>query len=63
MHELATRLISEIAAARAAIAASYVRLWQQPGGGPSSTPGASDGGQAEVDSKARDDADGETSSE
>jgi hypothetical protein len=27
MHDLATRLMNEIASARAAIAASYVRLW------------------------------------
>ena len=27
MHDLATRLMNEIASARAAIAVSYVRLW------------------------------------
>ena len=61
MHDLATRLMNEIAAARSAIAASYVRLWQQPGGGPSSTTSASEGGHADVDSTAGDDADGEVS--
>lgn len=51
MHDLATRVMTEIASARAAVAASYLRLWN---GLDREAPAASGGPQRDQGEAARD---------
>ena len=62
MHDLATRLMNEIASARAAIAASYLRLWHDLDRSPPTQSGRSQGDHGEVPGNAPADADPEGSS-
>lgn len=62
MHDLATRLMNEMASARAAIAASYVRLWHGTDRGLPPGPGESprDQGEPAGDTPAEPDQEGST---
>ena len=62
MHDLATRLMNEMASARAAIASSYLRLWHGTDLDLPPGPGESSGDQAELapDTRAEPDQKGST---
>ena len=61
MHDLATRLINEIASARASIVASYLRLWPEPSDDPWGASDTFDSDRAESESHLRHEADSDAS--